>query len=203
MQVNHSQAISAILTKLAKQKQLKHAKQMCLWHTCLTRMNQLSDLIKTLGDKYGTPDIVYGTTSTSATTLFFDEPEAEVLQKLEAIPFSGTTAPKTIVKMIYSRILKTRHQIDYMERGVKQHLAAKAVQQAQNPNVNCSSEWAENWVRPTITFESITDANAYSDNYDLQRLAEDLAAVISRNSVTPELLEQAWKLYQTYDVMNS
>ena len=62
MQITHSKKIGQALSALAKRKQLKVAKDMGVWWTCLTRINQINDLIETLGFRYGNlMYMVYGT----------------------------------------------------------------------------------------------------------------------------------------------
>jgi len=204
MQVNHSPKISEVLTNLAKQKQLKHAKKLGLWHTNLTRVSLLRSFAETLGNKYGIPDLVFGTSRESATSIFFDEPEAIVLQKLEAIKPSkkGKTALKVLVKMIYSRIVKLQKQIDNIDFMAQQQLQAQAQMQAQTPSYNAGG-WAQNWTSPIITRKMLIDVSSLPSHYGLNSVAEDLVLVATREDVTEEILNQAWDLWETRTVMVS
>jgi len=202
MQITHSKKIGHALSALAKRKQLKVAKDMGIWWTCLTRINQINDLIETLGFRYGNlPDMVYGTAHSSQTTIFFDEPEEVILQKLEAIKPTpkGKTAPKVFVRMIYDRIVKLQKTIDEVDEMAQQMLQVMR----QNPQAYGGQSWANTWVKPVITERWFDDPTLIPNHYGIKQAGDDLYAVASRPDATEEIRQQAWNLWKTHVIMDS
>lgn len=190
MRITYSEEISENLTQLARRKHLKYARPLALFVTP-SNTATAEELVKVVCGKYpGAPDLVRGVAKQSDTTFFFDKSEATVLQELKALetPTKGKTAPKVIVKMIYTRLVKIQHGIDNMQRIMDgdQH------------------GYYKNWVIPTLTRESLVPGMGFDPNsceWDLLQMSRDFGALLHREDFTEELIDEAWKLFQTHKIM--
>jgi hypothetical protein len=196
MEITRSSKISEELSLLAGRKQLKLAKKLAVWSTCTSRISYVEDFAKTLCSRYGGnfPDLISGVAGSSQTTLYFEGTEEEVLEKLRAIktPSKGKTAPKVIVKMIYTRLVQLQARIDSMKEQLSHQDGAS---------------FMKNWKVPTLTREMLTsqlDFNHIEVPWGVVETARDLASLFSRDDFTDKLIDEAWHLFQLdVTVMNA
>jgi len=191
MRITHSDKITEILTGLAHRKQLKEARPLAIFSTA-SNTATAEEFIKILYNKYpGAPDLVRGVAVTSDTSFFFDIPEVEVIEKLEDIRKRerGKTAPKVIVKMIYSRLAKILKKIQNMQRILDE---------------DKHGYYQGKWVVPELTRESLVPGMSFDVNtceWELLQASRDLGQLLHRDDFTEELIDEAWKLFQTHKIM--
>jgi len=187
--ITHSSKISEIITNLAKRKQLKAARNLSIWSTSSSRLGQIEGFAKALSKKFGPlPDLVVGVATTSNTTFYFRETEEEVIQKLEAIPLKkkGKTAPKVLVRMIYTRLMAAKRAIDNLNE------------------CKARSGWYGKYASHNLTPENMCDPESYkSSTPDVFQVVEKVSFVANREDVTEDIRKQAWDLFQTAIIMDS
>jgi hypothetical protein len=200
MKITHCDKITSFLTMLAKQKQLKVARPLAIFSTS-SCTSTAEEFVKILSATYpGLPDLTRGVATKSGTSFYFVDSEEEVLRKLEMAKKDlkkGKTAPKVLVSMIYTRIVKIQNQIDAME---------DSVQQMTSNQVAGHQSWAHNWVKPVITRETLTTRDQLiSSNmgWAAENAQNDLINVATRPDVTEEIFDQAWALWEAYTIMQS
>jgi len=179
-----------ILTDLADDKRLVRARPLAIFATTSDPTAAI-DFVKILAEKYPSiPSLVYGIAFASRTTFFFDEPKEIIIEKLYAIRASrGKTAPKVIVKMLYERMIKLHDLLDNLRTCQK----------------TCDAQsYFTAYEAPELTFESMVDQDYFKKSTHVIKItARKVYRVATRVDVTPEILQQAWDLYQTYIIMKS
>lgn len=198
MRITYSPEISDLLTNMAKRKLLKMARPLAIYSTAANTA-EAEELVKIICNKYpGAPNLVRGVAKTSNTSFFFDKPAAVVVRELTdlKLPKKGKTAPKIIVKMIYTRLVKLRDGIERM----KVILAEEAT--------DTDRHYHRNWTVPEITRESLTAHLGFrwssSDvMWAVIEAGRELGSLFERQDITEQHKDEAWQLYQTYLIMNS
>lgn len=190
MRITHSSEISEILTRMARQKHLKYARPLALYSTAANTA-EAEAFVKVVCGKYpGAPSLVRGVAKTSDTSFYFDKPEAQVLQELAnvKVPRKGKTAPKVMARMVYTRLIKVKAAVDNVKECIRKDHGAY---------------WSQ-YSAPDLTFEGLRDVGEFrKSTHNVRQLMEDLVAVTTREDITPEILEQAWDLFQAHCVMDS
>ena len=193
MNIIHSPKITELLTTLAKRKQLKYARPLALYVTT-SNTAAAEELVKLVCNKHypDTPNMVRGVATTSDTSFFFDKPEAQVIEEIQAIKprRKGKTAPKVIVKMIYTRLVNLWTQIE-KTRAIKS---------------NDPKGYYTGWVVPILTRETLVADMTYDNqgvDWETNKTAEELGAILARDDITDTHIDEAWGLLQTHIIMNS
>ncbi len=195
MVITHSDQVTKLLTDLARAKQLRDARPFALYSTasCTATAEEFIGIL--LGKYPSAPDMIRGMALTSNTSFYFDIPEAEVIEKLKAIKprGQGKTAPKVLVRMIYTRIVKVYDAIDALKVNKAREKASKS-----------KHKYFQQFTVPEITWEAILVGRVFvtSTPY-VQDLARDAAMVANRTDVTKAIADQAWGLFQAHVVMRS
>jgi hypothetical protein len=191
VEITYSEEISQLLTQLARRKRLKFARPLALYATP-SNTAEARALLRIVCEKYpGAPNFVTGIAKTSDTTFFFDKPEEVVLEELRnlKVPRKGKTAPKVLVKMIYTRLVKLKDACDILlecQRDDQRGFFTK-------------------YAVPPIVFDELTSVPLafQKTTPNIRQLKEDVVGVTTRDDVTPEILVQAWDLYQTHLIMST
>jgi hypothetical protein len=196
MRITHSDECTEILTLLAEKKQLKYARPLAMFSTA-SNTAIAETMVKVVCGKYpGAPDLVRGVAKQSNTSFFFDKPEAVVLQELRALklPQKGKTAPVVIIKMIYTRLAKLFVAIELMKKL-----------RAENDDLR--DRWS---APPELTRDKINPQLGRTPEFDHKTIqwgviekARDLGALLERDDMTEELIDEAWKLFTAHRIMET